>query len=147
MTRKYAADDAHLGTGAIVTSRTRKYSDLNLMFEASPYDGSLYLSRDAAAVKQSVRTLILTNYYERPFNHFAGAGLSNMLFENMDAFTIDRIESAIRTTLENHERRAQVIDVRARDKPDTNEVEVTLEFGVVSTREIVTLRLVLERVR
>ena len=64
MTRKFAEDDANLDLGAIITSRSRKYSDLNVLFEPKPGSGDLYLSRDAAAVKQSVKNIVLTQFYE-----------------------------------------------------------------------------------
>ena len=88
MARKYSSDDANLNSGSIFTSRNRDYSDINMLFEANPNTGNIYKVKDAAAVKQAVRNIVLSNFYEKPFNIFYGSDLRNLLFENVTPFSI-----------------------------------------------------------
>ena len=78
--RSFAVEDGSLNTPAIVTSRARAYTDIDLLFKAKG-NGDLYKKNDAAAVKQAVKNLIQTNFHEKPFTPYFGANLRNMLFE------------------------------------------------------------------
>ena len=147
MTRKYAADDANLNTGAIITSRKRDYSDINLLFQPKPGSGDIYMSKDAAAVKQAVKTLILTNPREVPFRPSMGAGIRSFLFETADGFTALEIEQAIRNTIRNYEPRARVRNVNVNMRVDGNSADATIEFQVVATQEEVVLKATVERLR
>lgn len=147
MTRKYAADDGNLNSQSIIVSRTRTYTDLDLNFQPKPGSGDIYMSRDAAAVKQSVKTLIQTNPGEVPFSPSMGAGIRSYLFELADNFTAYEIETAIRNTIANHEPRARVRAVRVNMKRSGNSADVTVEFRVVNTEEVVVLSTTVERLR
>lgn len=147
MTRKYAADDGNLNSTSIISSRKREYRDIDLNFQPKPGSGDIYISKDAAAVKQAVKTLVLTNPTEVPFAPSQGAGIRSYLFDLGDAFTAYEIESAIRNTLQNHEPRAQVRRVKVNIRPSGNTADVTIEFKVVSTQEIVVLNATVERLR
>jgi len=147
MARKFSADDANLNVGSIITSRTRKYSDINLMFRPKPGTGDIYVSADAAAVKQAVRTLLLTNPFEKPFRPHIGAGIQNFLFELNDSFSYYEIEDAIRRTIDNYEPRARIRKLRVSGNGSTDAVNVYLEFQVVTTEELVVIETVIERLR
>ena len=147
MARKLANDDGNLNGLSIISSRNRQYRDIDLTFQAKPGSGDIYVSRDAAAVKQAVRNLIMTNPTEVPFAPTQGAGIRSYLFELADSFTAFEIETAIRNTIKNHERRARIKNVRVRVKRDGNAADVTIEFVVVSTQETVILNATIERLR
>ena len=86
-TRKFAADDGNLNVGSIITSRTRDYIDFDFDFSANTETGDIFKKKDANAVKCSVRNLILTDFYERPFQPFLGSGVAQLLFELSDDIT------------------------------------------------------------
>ena len=50
-----------------LSTNTRTWADLDLDFTAHPVTKDIVLKRDVEAVKRSIRNLILTNQYERPF--------------------------------------------------------------------------------
>lgn len=56
------------------------YSDLNLSFKPHPITGDITRKTDVDAVKQSIKNLISTNHYERPFKPSLGANLRGKLF-------------------------------------------------------------------
>lgn len=146
MARVYSADDGNLNSGSIITSRDRVYSDINLLFAPRPGDGDVYASRDAAAVKQAVRNLVLTNFYDRPFGPNIGSALKESLFENNTVFTRFEIEESIREVINNYEPRARINSIRVSTKAQ-NALDVTINFRVVNTTEAVTLELTIERLR
>lgn len=147
MNRKFANDDGNLNSGSIVTERVREYTDVNMLFERNPSTGDIYLSRDANSVKQSVRNIVLTNHFEKPFRPKVGSNLRDILFDNIDPFTIDRAEDFIRDSIRSSEPRAQILSISIDGKPDSNAINITIEFLVVETREQVILSITLQRLR
>ena len=66
-TRAFALEDGNLGTRSIITTKNVVYKDIDLTFTAKP-SGDIYKKEDAAAVKQSVKNILMTNIMEKPFN-------------------------------------------------------------------------------
>lgn len=109
--------------------------------------GDIFKKNDAAAVKQAVKNLLLTNYYEKPFLPKFGGDLRSMLFELADDETANDIEDRIISAISTYEPRARVLNVIADVQPDYNSVKVTVNFQVINTEELVTFTTVLERLR
>ena len=124
------------------------YSDIDLFF--GPKTGSKDITKviDVTAVKRSVRNLILTNPYEKPFHPEIGSGVRDILFELMTPITAYVLTMKIEEVIENFEPRARLIGVRAIPNLDNNAYEVTIEFYVVNApTELVSMEVLLERVR
>ena len=62
---------------------SRVYKDLNLNFSANPVTGDVATVTDVIAIKRSVRNLLLTNHYDRPFHPEIGSNVPHLLFENL----------------------------------------------------------------
>lgn len=144
ITRALAAEDANLNSTSLVTSRSTSYSDIDLTLGLKP-GGDVYKKLDAAAVKQSVKNLLLTGKFEKPFNPHFGGGLYGMLFELANEDTADEVRENIIEALEIWEPRAKIvtIDVTSED----NDLNVYVEFRVVNTNETVTYTTSLSRLR
>ena len=126
----------------------RTYSDLDLFFSAKGVSKDISKVTDIQAVKRSVRNLVLTNHYEKPFHPEIGSGVRDMLFEPMTPITANILARKIEDVIENFEPRAKLIGVRAQPNLDRNEYEVTVEFYVINTpTELVDLTVMLERLR
>ena len=124
------------------------YSDIDLFF--GPKVGSKDVSKiiDFTAVKRSVRNLILTNPYEKPFHPEIGSGVRDILFEPMTPITAYVLTMRIEEVIENFEPRARLIGVRALPNLDNNAYEVSIEFYVVNApTELVNMEVLLERLR
>lgn len=130
-----------------VVARDTLYSDLNLLFEPNPVTGDINPIKDIEAIKKSVVNLILTNFYERPFQPEIGCGVRGLLFELADAITISDIENAARLVLENFEPRIAVLDVNANDDPDNNSYTLSIQFQILSNEQIAEVTTILERLR
>ena len=120
--------------------------DLDLSFSARP-SGDIFKKSDAAAVKQAVKNLLLTNITEKPFNSQFGGNLNDFLFELDTSTDANLLATRIVECIQLYEPRARVIDIDINLFPNKNEVKVTVQFQVVSTSELVTLDLSLTRLR
>ena len=130
-----------------LSTNTRSWTDLDLDFTAHPVTKDIVLKKDVEAVKRSIRNLILTNKYERPFQPAIDGGVTRHLFELATPHTIHNIESAIRNCIYNYEPRAEVLDVFVSGDLDNNGFQVSISFRVINTPDPVTVELFLERLR
>jgi phage baseplate assembly protein W len=145
-TRVLSREDGKLNQSTLITSRKKDYSDIDLSFTAKP-NGELYLKKDAAAVKQSIKNLILTNYFEKPFTPFFGGNVSALLFELADDDIDIEVEDSIINAIETYEPRARIINIDVIAEPERNTIKVTLEFQVINSEEIITFTTSLSRLR
>jgi len=131
-----------------ISRNVRQYRDLDLFFSRKQGSGDVNRITDVEAVKRSVRNLVLTNFYEKPFHPEIGSGVRDMLFENMSPLTAVVLAKKVEDVIENFEPRARLIGVRALPNLDRNEYEVTIEFFVVNTpTELVDMTVFLEVLR
>ena len=127
------------------------YSDLDLFFGTDnrglkPKDVNIVY--DVQAVKRSVRNLVLTNQYEKPFHPEIYSGVRGMLFELMTPTTAVIVARQVEDVIENFEPRARLVGVTAYPDLDRNAYEVSVEFYIVNApTELVELTLALERIR
>ena len=131
-----------------IDRNVRQYTDLDLFFGKKSTSKDISKVTDVLAFKRSVRNLVLTNHYEKPFHPEIGSGVRDMLFEPMTPITAHILTKKIEDVIENFEPRARLISVRAIPNLDRNEYECTIEFYVVNTpTELVDLTVFLERLR
>lgn len=147
--RALSIEDGDLGQVTIATTRNREYVDLDFAFDKKPTSGELYKKRDAAAVRQAVKNLLLTNQNEKPFQPFFGGDLNSFLFELAEVDSADEIEQQIRTAIEVYEPRvdSRSLDIRVNIEPDNNALSITVVFRVINTNEVVEFTTTLNRLR
>lgn len=147
VTKSLSVEDRNLSEGGrIVAVGQKRYSDLDLSF-MKKRNGDIFKKNDAAAVKQAVKNLILTNYFEKPFDPYFGANVRGMLFELANDFIENDAEEEIRKAIENYEPRARVINVSSSFTESSNSLDISLVFQVVNTGEIVTIETEISRLR
>ena len=130
------------------SSRSVKtYSDLNLNFTRNPATGDVARLTDIEAVKRSVRNLILTNQFERPFHPEIGSSVRALLFENVTPVNAILLEDRIREVIINFEERAQITNVRVIDDADRNGYRVIINFQVLNSVENVSIQEFIQRLR
>tara|TARA_B100000073_G_scaffold230418_1_gene192370 strand:+ start:302 stop:745 length:444 start_codon:yes stop_codon:yes gene_type:complete len=124
------------------------YKDIALSFEKNSNTKDVIIKKDIEAVKQSVRNLILTNHYERPFHPEIGSNVTSILFEPMNPITANSLTRIIEEVIVNFEPRARLVSVDAKPNLDRNAYEVTISFYVRNIPgELVQLTTLLERSR
>ena len=127
-----------------------QFSDINLDFEPHPVTGDVVKLYDANAVKRSVRNLVLTNFYEHPYDRRLGASIRDLLFENAGPEVAQAIKNRVEYVLQKYEPRIELIDVDVDAEPndiDNNRISVTISFFVGSATNPDTTKILLERVR
>ena len=112
MTRRaFAQEDADLSVNKVATSRLRKYKDIDLTLAVKTTTGDVYKKINAAAVKQSVKNLIMTNRLEKPFNPSFGADIRGLLFELVDYTDGFMLKERIIQSIRQYEPRAEITDI------------------------------------
>lgn len=123
------------------------YSDIDFTFTRTPGRNDIALSYDEMAVIRSVRYLLQTKKYERPFQSYLGSRIESLLFEPVDALTAQALKSEIENVIENYEPRVSLVQVTIYEKPDDNAYSVTIQFYIGNNVEPTAINLILERTR
>ena len=126
---------------------TRNYRDLDLNFASHPIRKDINVHKAEFAIINSVKNLILTNHFERPFQPEIGSNIRRLLFENIDVILAAQIEREIEETITNFEPRVQISSVVAVAAPEENGYKIRLEFFVINNPDPITINFFLERIR
>jgi len=123
------------------------YKDLDLDFTRNVVTNDVVKIEDVNAVKRSVKNLIQTNHYERPFHPELGCGIRELLFENFTPLTGIFIRRKVEEVITNYEPRARLSQVTVNEQPDRNGIQVTVYFYVMNIPEPVSVTTLLQRIR
>ena len=126
---------------------TRTYVDLDLDFTRHPVTNDVVKITDVDAVKRSVRNLINTNHFERPFHPEIGGNVRALLFENMTPLTALNLQRKIEEVLSNFEPRAKITQIIADPDMDRNGYRLEIRFYVIGIQNPITVETFLERLR
>jgi len=131
----------------MATRNTRSYSDLNLLFTKHPVTADVTKLSDEDAVKASLRNLISTKHYERPFHPEIGCQIYSLLFENFTPVTLQIMKKSVFDTISKFEPRATVLDVKIRERVDQNDISVDIIFRLNNSERPITVNTYITRVR
>jgi phage baseplate assembly protein W len=126
---------------------TVKYSDLDLDFGRNSVTSDVNKLTNVEAVKRSVRNLINTSHFERPFHPEIGGNVRAMLFEPMTPLTALNLQRKVQEVLVNFEPRINLVQVAAHPNIDSNAYDLSIYFYVIGTTELVQVQTFLERLR
>ena len=126
---------------------TRIYKDLDLDFGRNTVTNDVNKLTDVEAVKRSVRNLINTNHFERPFHPEIGGNVRALLFENMTPLTALNLQRKIEEVLSNFEPRAKITQIIADPDMDRNGYRLEIRFYVIGIQNPITVETFLERLR
>ena len=129
------------------TRNSRAFRDIDLDFDRNIVTNDVNVVEDVVAIKRSVRNLIQTNYYERPFHPELGCGIRELLFENFTPLTGIFIKRKVEEVITNYEPRARLSQVTVNEQPDRNAIGVTVYFYVMNIPEQVSVTTLLQRIR
>ena len=152
----------------LVTGKNKDFVDLDLAFMPKPGSlvdgvrkGDIYKKKDAAAVTQSIQNILMTNFYEKPFDIKFGGNLRAMLFENKENYSESYVRTKVIEALKRHEPRATVLNVLFYDEDGIevfrgaqtlakfirNSVKITVEYRLETTGEVYTAAVNMNRLR
>ncbi len=128
-------------------SEKREFSDISLSFEANPVTGDIIKVKDDISVKQSIKTLVLTEFFEVPFQKNKGTKVRKILFELITDDGAEMLRNEIVNVIKENEPRANLIDVLVQPIPDENRYIIKIIFSMINTLEPLTTEIVISRVR
>jgi len=129
------------------TNFVRTFKDLDLNFIIHPIKKDVNTHKNEMAIINSIKNLVLTNHYERPFQPELGSNIRRLLFENVDMIVAAQIEREITEVIGNFEPRARVSKVIAVPSPDNNAYQIQLDFFIINNPNPITINFFLERIR
>lgn len=127
--------------------RTNVYKDFDLSFSFNPLTGDLGTKTDVNAINQSVKNLINTNFYERPFKPEMGSNIRAILFEPADVITTLDLKQSITEVITNYEPRVTLQDVIVQDQPDRNAYSISIVYRINGQNSVAQYDTVLKRLR
>ena len=125
----------------------RTFKDLNLDFARNTVTNDVVKIEDVEAIKRSVRNLVNTNFYERPFHPELGCGARQLLFEPFTPVTSIFLRRKIEEVITNYEPRVRLDQVIVTESPDRNAIEVRVIFYCMNIANPVTVLTTLQRIR
>ncbi len=124
----------------------RQYTDLDINMVANPITGDISKNVGTQAVIGSIRNLLLTNHYERPFHPDIGANITKLLFQNLTSLTANALQKEIRNTIQNYEPRVTISALTVTANPDSNGFDVEMDFFINNNASPISIALFLERI-
>jgi hypothetical protein len=112
---------------------TRQFIDLDAAFSYNPRTRDVATKTDDNAVRGALRNLIHTKNYERPFQPDLGSQLHNLLFDNLDDFSITVAERVLADSIRKYEPRIDVYRVQVVPN-DANEMYIQVEYKIKNTQ-------------
>jgi len=123
------------------------YSDLDLRFLPQPGTKDVSFSYDEQAVIRSVKNLLLTGPFERPFQPLLGSQINKLLFEPINPLTAGLLEDEIVRTINNYEPRASVANISINAYPDQDAYQVSMFFYIGNNTTPTGINIILKRTR
>ena len=130
-----------------IISRKPNYRDLDLDFLAHPTTKDVTKKVGEDAIKRSIRNLILTNFYDRPFRPYIGSNVQKLLFENMSSLSANNLKNAIEEVITNYETRVRLNEIQIDVDYDNNGYKVFLAYIILNSNTPATFAFFLERIR
>ncbi len=130
---------------ARITSRIKGWKDLDLSLTLHPIRKDIIPLKDDNAIKNAVKNLLITNFYERPFSRDIGANLRALLFQPADVITEIALKENIKRVIKKYEQRVVTtgIDINFVD----NDVQILVQFKIKEFDSNESVEIVLRRLR
>lgn len=123
------------------------YTDIDFNLEINNATKDVLKVNDMNAIKASVKHLVLTEFYGRPFHPEIGSAVAGLLFENWTPLTEQAIKMTVIAAIENYEPRVEITRIIATYNDSNNSVECTVEFYAKALMQEATIDILLSRAR
>jgi len=132
---------------ASVVSKKKAWRDLDLSLKIHPIRKDIIPLKDDAAIKNAVKNLLVSNFYERPFQDDLGANLVGLLFEPASILTNILLRNSIRDVLIKYEPRIATTSITITDLPDQNSYNILVKFRIKENDTASAVEIELRRLR
>lgn len=125
--------------------KSRSFTDISVGLLQNYFTKDVASVKNDESIKQSIKNIVLTSPGEKLFKPNFGSAVGNLLFEQLDPFLIDSIETDILNTIRNYEKRVVVTNILCVPDYDTNSISVDLEYRIVGLPTIESIQFILQR--
>ena len=134
-------------SGIMLSRRDKTYIDISLAWEPNPLNGDITTLRDVRAINNSLKNIVMTYPLETPFNANFGSQVSTLLFDPVDLATAGILELEIRRAIEGDEKRVKVENVFVKPNSDGLSFVVDIEYKIIGSEEIFSVKQILTATR
>ena len=110
---------------------SKSFKDFSLTFEKNAVTNDILSLKNEAAIKESVKNIVLYNFYEKPFDPFFGGNIIGLLFENSTPTMVLEVKNRIEQSIEIHEPRVTAVSVTVQFEEDRNELNCKIQYLIL----------------
>ena len=110
---------------------SKSFRDFSLTFEKNAVTNDILSLKNEAAIKESVKNIVLYNFYEKPFDKFFGGNILGLLFENSTPTMVLEVKNRIEQSIEIHEPRVTAVSVQVQFEEDRNELNCEIQYLIL----------------
>ena len=110
---------------------SKSFRDFSLTFEKNAVTNDILSLKNEAAIKESVKNIVLYNFYEKPFDPFFGGNIIGLLFENSTPTMVLEVKNRIEQSIEIHEPRVTAVSVTVQFEEDRNELNCRIQYLIL----------------
>jgi len=110
---------------------SKSFRDFSLTFEKNAVTNDILSLKNEAAIKESVKNIVLYNFYEKPFDPFFGGNIIGLLFENSTPTMVLEVKNRIEQSIEIHEPRVTAVSVTVQFEENRNELNCKIQYLIL----------------
>ena len=110
---------------------SKSFRDFSLTFEKNAVTNDILALKNEAAIKESVKNIVLYNFYEKPFDPFFGGNIIGLLFENSTPTMELEIKNRFEESVEVYEPRVTAVSVQVEFEPERNELNCSVRYLIL----------------
>ena len=110
---------------------SKSFKDFSLTFEKNAVTNDILSLKNEAAIKESVKNIVLYNFYEKPFDPFFGRNIIGLLFENSTPTMVLEDKNRIEQSIEINEPRVTAVSVVVQFEEDRNELNCKIQYLIL----------------
>jgi len=110
---------------------SKSFRDFSLTFEKNAVTNDILSLKNEAAIKESVKNIVLYNFYEKPFDPFFGGNILGLLFENSTPTMVLEVKNRLEQSIEIHEPRVTAVSVTVQFEENRNELNCKIQYLIL----------------
>ena len=110
---------------------SKSFRDFSLTFEKNAVTNDILSLKNEAAIKESVKNIVLYNFYEKPFDPFFGGNIFGLLFENSTPTMALEVKNRIERSIEIQEPRVTAVSAVVQFEEDRNELNCKIQYLIL----------------
>ena len=110
---------------------SKSFRDFSLTFEKNAVTNDILSLKNEAAIKESVKNIVLYNFYEKPFDPFFGGNILGLLFENSTPTMVLEVKNRLEQSIEIHEPRVTAVSVAVQFEENRNELNCKIQYLIL----------------